>query len=64
MDRYGGLLMLFAGALAVTSFAPFGYYPVIIGSLLLLFNQWTRDTPGQSFRRGFLFGLGFFGAGI
>jgi apolipoprotein N-acyltransferase len=64
LDRYGGLLMLFAGAAAVTAFAPFGWYPVIAGSLLLLFNQWLRDTPGQSFRRGFLFGMGFFGAGI
>ena len=63
-DRFGGLLMLFAGAAAVTAFAPFGYYPVIIGSLLLLFNQWSRDTPRQSLRRGFLFGLGFFGVGI
>ena len=63
-DRYGGLLMLFAGAAAVTAFAPFGWYPVIPGALLLLFNQWLRDTPQQSFRRGFLFGLGFFGVGI
>jgi apolipoprotein N-acyltransferase len=62
--RYGGLLMLFAGAAAVTAFAPFGYYPVIIGSLLLLFNQWLRDTPRQSFRHGFLFGAGFFGVGV
>ena len=64
LDRYGGLLMLFAGAAAVTAFAPFGWYPVIAGSLLLLFNQWLRDTPRQSFRHGFLFGLGFFGVGI
>ncbi len=64
MDRFGGLLMFFAGAAAVTAFAPFGYYPVIIGSLLLLFKQWSRDTPRQSLRHGFLFGLGFFGTGI
>jgi apolipoprotein N-acyltransferase len=62
--RYGGLLMLFAGAAGVTAFAPFGIYPVIIGSLLLLFNQWLRDTPHQSFRHGFLFGAGFFGVGV
>jgi len=64
MDRFGGLLMLFAGAAAVTAFAPFGYYPVIIGALFLLFKQWSCDTPRQSLRRGFLFGLGFFGTGI
>ena len=62
--RYGGLLMLFAGAVAVTAFAPFGFYPVIIGSLFLLFNQWLGDTPRQSFRHGFLFGAGFFGVGV
>ena len=56
--------MPFAGAVAVTAFAPFGWYPVIFLSLLLLFNQWLHDTPRQSFRHGFLFGLGFFGAGV
>jgi apolipoprotein N-acyltransferase len=56
--------MLFAGAVAVTAFAPFGWYPVILVSLLLLFNQWQLDSPAQSFRHGFLFGLGFFGTGI
>ena len=64
VERYGGLLMLFAGAAAVTAFAPFGWYPVILVSLLLLFNQWLHDSPAQSFRHGFLFGLGFFGTGI
>jgi len=56
--------MLFAGAVAVTAFAPFGWYPVILVSLLLLFNQWLHDSPAQCFRHGFLFGLGFFGTGI
>ena len=63
-ERYGGLLMLFAGVLAVTAFAPFGWYPVILVSLVLLFNQWLHDSPAQSFRHGFLFGLGFFGTGV
>jgi len=63
-ERYGGLVMLFAGAIAVTAFAPFGWFPVILLSLALLFNQWLSDTPRQGLRHGFLFGLGYFGVGI
>ena len=63
-DRYSALLMLFAGAVSVVSFAPFGWFPVITLSLALLFNQWLRDTPRLAFRHGLLFGVGFFGAGI
>ena len=63
-DRYSALLMLFAGASAVTAFAPFGWFPVAVLSLALLFNQWLLDTPALAFRHGFLFGASFFGAGI
>jgi len=63
-ERYIVLLMLLAGAAAVTAFAPFGWFPIAILSLAILFNQWLLDTPGLAFRHGFLFGAGFFGAGI
>jgi apolipoprotein N-acyltransferase len=56
--------MLLAGALAVTAFAPLGWYPLAVLSLAILFNQWLMDSPGRAFRHGALFGLGFFGAGI
>lgn len=63
-DRYSGLLLLFAGAAAVTAFAPFGWFPIATLSLAILFNQWLLDTPKRAFRHGLLFGFGFFGAGI
>jgi apolipoprotein N-acyltransferase len=63
-ERYSGLFVLFAGILAVAAFAPFGWFPVAILSLAILFNQWLQDTPRQAFRNGLLFGLGFFGAGM
>jgi apolipoprotein N-acyltransferase len=63
-DRYSALRVLIAGALAVTAFAPFGWFPVAILSLAILFDQWLRDNRKQAFRHGLLFGAGFFGAGI
>jgi len=63
-DRFTALLVLFSGAVAVTAFAPFGWFPVAILSLAVLFDQWQRDTPKLAFRHGLLFGAGFFGAGI
>jgi len=63
-DRFAAPRVLFCGALAVTAFAPFGLFPVIVLSLAVLFDQWQRDTPKRAFRHGLLFGAGFFGAGI
>jgi len=64
VDRFGWLTVLCAGVLAVTAFAPFGWYPVLVAALAILFNQWQSDTPWRAFRHGFLFGLGYFGAGV
>jgi len=63
-ERYSALLVMFAGAAAVTAFAPFGWFPVATLSLAVLFNQWLGDTRKLAFRHGLLFGAGFFGAGI
>lgn len=63
-ERFGGLLVLLAGVLGVAAFAPFGWYPVAVLSLAVLFNQWLVDSPGRAFLHGALFGVGFFGAGI
>ena len=63
-SRISALTVLFAGALAVTAFAPYGWYPVAIVSLAVLFNQWLSDTPGQALLHGSIFGLGYFGAGV
>ena len=59
------LIALFAGAVAVAGFAPFGYWPVPILSLAVLFGLWMRT---HSVRAGFLIGLmwgwGFFLTGV
>jgi apolipoprotein N-acyltransferase len=62
--RFAWLLMPASGALAVTAFAPLGWFPMTCLALLPLFYFWQQDTPGQALRHGLLFGLGFFGAGI
>ncbi|UCC55185.1 MAG: apolipoprotein N-acyltransferase [Gammaproteobacteria bacterium] len=64
VDRFGWLTAVLAGALAVTAFAPFGWYPLVLLSLAVLFNQWLGEIPRRAFITGYLFGLGFFGAGI
>jgi apolipoprotein N-acyltransferase len=62
--RYGGIIVLLAGALGVTAFAPLGWYPFACLSLAVLFSQWLRDTPRQALRHGALYGLGYFAAGV
>ena len=62
--RINGLAVLLAGALAVTAFAPYGWYPVAILSLAVLFRQWLKDSPRQAMLHGGLFGLGYFGVGV
>ncbi|MGD8620043.1 MAG: apolipoprotein N-acyltransferase [Gammaproteobacteria bacterium] len=62
--RFAWLLVPVSGALAVTAFAPLGWYPLACLALLPLFYCWQQDTPGQALRHGLLFGLGFFGTGI
>jgi apolipoprotein N-acyltransferase len=62
--RYGGIMVLLAGALGVTAFAPLGWYPLAYLSLAVLFNQWLEDTPRQALCHGALYGLGYFGVGV
>ena len=53
-----------AGILGVFAFAPFHCYPLILVSLTLLLWVFQRSNTPQAFRRGFYYGLGFFGAGV
>ena len=54
-----------AGAVWPLAFAPFGYFPVAFVSLAALFLAWRGcRTPQRAFLRGWLFGLGCFGAGM
>lgn len=59
----GDGLSLLAGASLPLAFAPFGWYPLAVLALTLLFALWQSSSPRQAFRRGWLFGLGMFGVG-
>ena len=54
-----------AGAVWPLAFAPFGSFPIAFVSLAALFLAWRGcRTPRRAFLRGWLFGLGCFGAGM
>ncbi len=55
---------MLAGILLVAGFAPFDFYPATFISLLGLLWLLQDITPRQAYWRGFLFGIGLFGAGI
>lgn len=58
-------LDLGAGALAVAGFAPFGFWPLPILSLAVLFaTLWRTDALRTGFALGFAWGMGFFLAGV
>jgi apolipoprotein N-acyltransferase len=59
-----GILALLGGVSAVPAFAPLGWYPLAIGALALLFWVWHRDRPRAALLHGWLFGVGYFGAGV
>lgn len=60
----GAVAALLAGAAWPLAFAPYGYWPIAIVSLLLLFSAWFAVSPWRAFWRGYLFGLGMFGFGV
>jgi apolipoprotein N-acyltransferase len=63
-SRYADAVALIAGAMLVLGFAPFNLFPLAILAPALLFVLWREATPRRAAWRGFLFGLGMFGAGI
>jgi apolipoprotein N-acyltransferase len=60
----GNLTALSAGLLLPLAFSPFGYYPIALVSLTLLFLSWHEADARSAALRGFLFGLGLFGVGV
>ncbi len=58
------LALILAGGLQVLGLSPFDLYPVPILTLAFFFLVIYRATPWQALWRGWLFGLGLFGAGI
>ncbi|MEH6626093.1 MAG: apolipoprotein N-acyltransferase [Motiliproteus sp.] len=60
----GHLLALLAGLIAPLGFAPFQYWAVsVLSCLLFLYSLANTDIKTASFR-GWLYGVGFFGAGV
>ncbi|HEX5362830.1 MAG TPA: apolipoprotein N-acyltransferase [Gallionella sp.] len=54
-----------AGLLCVAGFAPFGWFPVPVLALAVLFALWAKAaTPRAAAWQGFAFGLGLFAGGI
>lgn len=62
--RHADALALTSGALLVPAFAPGSLFPLAVLSPALLFLLWLPATPGRAAWRGFLYGLGMFGAGV
>jgi apolipoprotein N-acyltransferase len=59
------LIAALAGATAILAFAPFGYWPLQIASLAILFYQILRaNSIKRSFLVGWAFGFGWTAAGV
>ncbi len=57
------LLLLLSGASLTLAFSPFSLWPVALLGLALGIRQIAK-APGNGFKAGWLFGFGWFGAGI
>lgn len=58
------MLSFLAGIIGVFAFAPFHFFPLMFISLALLLWVFQHSSTQQAFRRGFCYGVGFFGFGI
>ncbi len=58
------LLTCLFGALLTLAYAPFSFWLVTFVSLTGLIYLLSHSLPKQSFKLGFVFGLGWFGAGV
>ncbi len=61
--RLADVAALASGLALPLAFAPFGLWPVAVLGPAVLFLAWSRASPRRAAWRGFLFGLGAFGAG-
>jgi len=62
--RLGDLLALLAGVLLTLAFAPYELRVFAVLAPWALFLLWWGQAPGRTAWRGYLFGLGMFGAGV
>ena len=58
------LIAIVAGAVMPLAFAPFGFFPIAIISLTVLFYLCLDQSPARSFKIGLAYGLAYFGVGI
>lgn len=58
------LLALLGGLVLPLSFAPFDWWPVGLLSTSLLISVLAGQSPRQSFRTGWAFGIGLWGSGV
>ncbi len=62
---FSPLIAFVAGATMPLAFAPLRLWPVVVlAPAVLLFQHLRATSAGQSFRLGWLFGLGYFGFGV
>ena len=58
-------LAFLAGAASVLAYAPVGFFPAALASLLLLTHLWlAASSPREALWTGFCYGLGMFGVGV
>lgn len=62
--RPGDVLALAAGGALALAFSPFGLWPLAVLAPALLFGLWLRCSARQAAWRGWLFGVGLWGAGV
>ena len=58
------LAALLGGAVLPFAFAPYGYYPLAIACLALMFHLWTTSSRRLAVIAGYCFGLGMFAHGV
>ena len=57
-------IALLGGMVLPLAFAPFGWWPVAVLSLLLFQMVIYQDGTGRALWRAMLFGIGYFGVGV
>lgn len=58
------LIALIAGAVYPLGFAPFGWWPLTVLSVALIFNLWTRANLKQALWLAIAYGCGVYGVGV
>ena len=56
--------LFLAGCATPLAFAPWNFFPFAMLGLYVLFAAWHTGTARDAFRRGWVFGAGFFGVGV